>query len=75
VCGFKVDALWRAERLVVEVDSGAAHGTPARMEADRNRDLALRTGGYRAVRYTWHQLTNQPARVAHDLLTQLNRPG
>ncbi len=71
--GFKVDALWREERLVVEVDSGSAHGTPARMEADRNRDLALRAAGYTVLRYTWHQLTEQPARVATDLLSQLSR--
>lgn len=69
--GFKVDALWREQRLVVEVDSGAAHGTPAQMEADRNRDLVLRAAGYRVVRYTWHQLTKQPKRVVDDLCTQL----
>jgi hypothetical protein len=73
VLRFKVDALWRDRRLIVEVDSGEAHGTPARMESDRNRDLALRAAGYRVVRYTWHQLSGQPRRVATDLLTQRDR--
>jgi very-short-patch-repair endonuclease len=72
LCGFKVDALWREQRLVVELDGGPAHSTPAQMYRDRNRDLMLRAAGYRVMRYAWHQVVDQGERVAADLLTQLS---
>ena len=64
--GFKVDALWREQRVIVEVDGGQAHGTPAAVDVDRTRDLALRMAGYRAYRYSWHQVADEPERVAVD---------
>jgi len=67
IAGYKVDALWRDHRVVAEVDGGAAHGTAARMEADRDRDLALRAAVYVVVRYTWRQVTGHAASVAADL--------
>jgi very-short-patch-repair endonuclease len=66
-----VDALWPAERLVVEVDTFATHGSPARMERDRRRELHLRAAGYRVVRYTDVQIDGQPELIAADLLGQL----
>jgi len=35
---FPVDCLWRAERLIVELDGRAVHGTATAFEADRERD-------------------------------------
>jgi very-short-patch-repair endonuclease len=69
--GFKVDALWREQRLVVELDGGEAHGTPAAVKADRGRDLALRLAGYLLRRYSWDQVAQERARVAVDLRTAL----
>jgi very-short-patch-repair endonuclease len=63
----KVDALWTEHGLVVELDSVAAHATPARMNLDRDRDLRLRTAGYRVARYSWHQVTATPGAVVTDL--------
>ena len=37
--GFKVDALWRVERLVVELDGHATHANPVANEEDRRREL------------------------------------
>jgi len=72
VDGHLVDALWSAERLVVEVDGHRAHGTPARMKRDRERDLDLRGAGFTVHRYSWWQVTDQAERVATDLRAALN---
>jgi very-short-patch-repair endonuclease len=69
--GFRVDFLWPAERLVVEVDSRGAHGSGAAFERDRRRDQVLVAAGYRVVRVTWRQLRDEPfaviARIAQAL--------
>lgn len=54
--GFEVDFLWRAARLVIEVDGYAFHGHRGAFEADRRRDQALVAVGYRVIRVTWRQL-------------------
>ena len=66
-----VDALWRDARLIVELDGYAAHGTPAKIEQDRRRELALRTRGYAVLRYTWAQVTQNPDQVLSDLRAAL----
>lgn len=76
VAGMKVDALWPEQRVIVELDSVVAHGSPARRLTDRERDLHLRRLGYIVLRYTWHQLHATPELVAGDLratLGQANR--
>ena len=72
VAGFLVDALWSAPRLVVEVDGGQAHATPARMTRDRERDLDLRRAGYTVHRYSSWQVTEQPQLVAADVRAALS---
>ena len=43
---YRVDAIWRDERVIVELDSKAAHSSPhAALLTDR-RDLFLRRLGY-----------------------------
>ncbi len=63
----RVDAIWRAERLAVEVDGGDAHTGLGQMKRDRDRELALRTKGFQVVRYTWEQISRRPREVAEDL--------
>jgi very-short-patch-repair endonuclease len=40
-----VDALWREERVVVELDGGDGHASYGQMQRDRERDLYLRRAG------------------------------
>ena len=50
------------DRLVVEVDSWAFHASPDHYRADRTRDLALISQGYRVIRVTYEQvLYNWPS--------------
>ncbi len=57
VAGLEVDALWAAQRLVVEVDGYRYHGPRPAFERDRRRDGRLLVAGYRVLRVTWSQLT------------------
>jgi Transcriptional regulator, AbiEi antitoxin/Protein of unknown function (DUF559) len=49
----EVDLYWPTHRLVVELDGYETHRTRRAFEADRQRDAALTTAGYRVVRFTW----------------------
>jgi len=71
VNGFMVDALWRDEKVVVELDGRTAHGSAAAIERDHGRDLTLRLAGYDPVRYTWRQVTREARAVAADLRNAL----
>ena len=73
VAGWEVDAFWPRHRLIVEVDGYAYHGNRAAFERDRRKDAALIAAGYRVVRITWRQISDEPhATVA--LLARLLPP-
>ena len=65
--GFRIDAVWRAQRLAVELDGWQDHGTRRSFEADRERDAALTAAGWRVVRFTHRQVTHRPDLVARTL--------
>jgi very-short-patch-repair endonuclease len=65
----EVDLLWRAQRLVVEVDGYAFHAGRAAFERDRLRDAELQAAGLRVMRLTWRQLVHGP----EALLVRLTR--
>jgi very-short-patch-repair endonuclease len=65
--GFEVDAVWRAQRLVVELDGRDTHGTPAAFERDRERDRILQVAGWRPVRITYRQMRDTPRAVETDV--------
>jgi hypothetical protein len=71
-CGFPVDFMWPQARLVVEIDGLRFHGHRRAFENDRRRDQVLVAAGYRVIRITWRQLTQEPlaviARLAQALI-------
>ncbi len=70
---FQVDALWKEERVVVELDSRSVHGTKKRFESDRQRDRILVAEGYRIVHVTWRQLQKEPGAIVADLKAALGQ--
>jgi very-short-patch-repair endonuclease len=68
---FEADCLWAAQRLMVELDSRAVHGTDRAFESDRQRDRILLAEGWRSTRITWRQLRDEPEAIAADLRLSL----
>jgi very-short-patch-repair endonuclease len=64
---FEVDCLWQRQRVVVELDGHAVHGTRRAFEADRERDRLLLADGWRPMRVTWWQLRDEPEAILRDL--------
>ena len=71
VAGCEVDLVWRAQRLVVEIDSWAFHSMRRSFEGDRRKDQELVGKGWRVIRITWRQLTYEPHAVVAALATAL----
>jgi very-short-patch-repair endonuclease len=63
VAGYEVDFLWRAERVVVEVDGFAFHSSVRAFERDRRRDATLAAAGFRVIRVTWRQIVDEPESI------------
>ncbi len=69
--GYIVDALFPAERVIVELDSWTFHGGKIPFEADRDRDADTLAHGYVTVRMTWERMDERPVREARRLHTIL----
>ncbi|HEX5989357.1 MAG TPA: DUF559 domain-containing protein [Solirubrobacterales bacterium] len=69
----EVDALWKRQRLAVELDSRGVHGTKKRFESDRRRDRTLVAEGWKTMRVTWEQLRDEPEEIAADLRSALGQ--
>lgn len=71
VAGHNADFFWPAHRLIVEVDGYQFHSSRWAFERDRKRDAAHVLAGYRVIRITWRQLTEEPIAVAVTIATAL----
>jgi very-short-patch-repair endonuclease len=69
--GFEVDALWRAARVVVELDGFAAHASPWAHDRDRRKDSALRAIGHTMLRFSAGQVRRHPHVVVADVARAL----
>ena len=65
--GMEVDCAWPEQRLIVELDGRETHDNHHAFEQDRARDRRLGAAGWRVVRVTWRQLTEQPEELEADL--------
>jgi very-short-patch-repair endonuclease len=70
---FEVDFLWRDRALIVETDGYRHHADRAAFESDRGRDAELQRRGFRVVRFTYRQVTQDRSAVVaalHALIGQ-----
>ena len=65
--GYEVDAVWHKQKLMVELDGWATHGTRRAYQRDRARDRHFTRQGWRVLRITWEQLRDEPGAIAADL--------
>lgn len=72
---YQVDCLWPAQKVIVELDGYATHGTRHAFESDRDRDRRLLAAGYRGPRVTWRHLEEIPTEISADLRALLALPG
>jgi very-short-patch-repair endonuclease len=70
---YEVDFLWRAERLIVEVDSWKYHSGRRAFEADRARDRELSRRGFVVLRFTDRELSVEPDAVILSLRAHLRQ--
>jgi len=70
----EVDFLWRAGKLIVEVDGFAFHSSRRSFENDRRRDADLIMAGYRVIRATWRQLVHESNATLAQVAQALVRP-
>jgi len=68
----RVDVVFRAQKVVVEVDGRRAHADL--FVDDRRRDAAFTAAGWRVVRVTWWDLVDRPAELVAQLRQILALP-
>ncbi len=73
VAGHEVDALFPAERVIVELDSWEFHRDRQAFESDRKRDADGLDAGYETVRLTWERMHRAPEEAAAQLHRILRR--
>lgn len=71
--GRRVDAVWSAQRVAVELDGFRWHRTRRRMESGLTEAADLRRAGWVPVRYSARQVFDEPMVVVADLAPLLVR--
>jgi hypothetical protein len=65
--GFRVDAIYPAHRLIIELDSWEFHSNPLQFERDRGRDAVAIKYRHDTLRITWKRMTEHPRQLAAEL--------
>lgn len=69
--GVLCDVVYRDARVIVELDGAGNHHSPAQIRRDRANDRLLRSHGWVVLRYTWHDVHDDPPGVSADVLRAL----
>jgi predicted transcriptional regulator of viral defense system len=72
--GVEVDAVWRSERVAVELDSWRHHRGRDAFQRDRTKGNALTLEGWTVLRFTWADVRTRPAHVAATVTRALAPP-
>lgn len=72
--GVEVDAVWRAARVAVELDSWRHHRGRDAFQRDRSKANALTLAGWTVLRFTWADVRTRPAQVAATVARALAPP-
>jgi very-short-patch-repair endonuclease len=67
----RVDFLWPAARLVVEVDGLGKYAEPGELQREKARQNALLAAGYLVMRFTWSDIRHRPDAVVRMIKTKL----
>jgi very-short-patch-repair endonuclease len=67
IAGHEVDAVYKEQKLVIELDSRQFHSTPRAFEQDRDRDADLLNVGFSTLRITNHRLKYHATHEAQRL--------
>ena len=73
IAGHEVDAVYREQHVVIELDSRQFHETPHAFEQDRDRDADVLAAGFVTLRVTHRRLKHHPTKEARRLNEILNR--
>ena len=68
---WNVDFLWRAQKVVLEMDSWTYHATRSHYERDARKDADLALAGFTVVRATRKQLKQEPFKLVARLAVHL----
>ena len=63
----RVDFAYEDARAIIECDGRRWHTTMEAFESDRRRDNLAQLNGWRVLRFTWNDITEQPARVLYQI--------
>lgn len=63
----EADVVWHKQKVIVELDGYAVHGTRRNFETDRARDIDAAAAGYRTLRVTWRKLRDEPTSLVSSL--------
>jgi hypothetical protein len=67
------DLVFYEQKLVIEIDGGATHGTTAAKLRDPQRDAKLQIAGYAVLRVPEHRLVHAPGAYLDDATALLSR--
>jgi very-short-patch-repair endonuclease len=73
VGSYEVDFLWRDRKVIVETDGFRYHSNRSAFERDRARDAHLQSLGFRVLRFTHRQVTQDRSAVVAALRALLRR--